>query len=145
MKIRVSPITPKAVGSLRKLLEEALRDGEPFPSEFVERLRGAVTSGVLEILVASVADRTVGVAVVAYRPSISAAADFASVEEVHVLPGERGKGVGRALLEAVERQCTARGVSYIEAQTDDEAMAFYTACGYEEEPDVRVMSRSAAL
>ena len=95
MKIRVSPITPKAVGSLRKLLEEALRDGEPFPSEFVERLRGAVTSGVLEILVASVADRTVGVAVVAYRPSISAAADFASVEEVHVLPGERGKGVGR--------------------------------------------------
>jgi hypothetical protein len=40
----------------------------------------------------------------------------------------------------------ARGVSYVEAQVEDEeAAAFYAALGYEEEPGVCVYSRSYIL
>ena len=57
----------------------------------------------------------------------------------------RRRGVGRALLGAVEDLCRARGVSYVEVQTDSQAALFYEASGYETEADVRVLSRSYAL
>ena len=126
-------------------LEEALRDGESLPNEFLERLRGTVAAGGLEVLAASAAGRTVGVAVVAYRPSMSAAADFASIEELYVRHEHQRQGVGRALLEAVEERCVDRGVSYVEVQTDGEAEPFYAALGYGEEPEVKVMFRAYAL
>jgi hypothetical protein len=50
------------------------------------------------------------------------------------------------MLELVGRSCAARGVSYVEALVEDEqAAAFYAASGYEEEPGVRVFSRSYVL
>jgi GNAT superfamily N-acetyltransferase len=90
--------------------------------------------------------RVVGVAVLAYRLSVSAAGLFASIEDLYVEPEPRRRGVGRALLETVGERCAARGVSYVEAQVEDEeAAAFYAAVGYEEEPGVRVFSRSYVL
>ncbi len=87
----------------------------------------------------------VGVAVLAFRLNLSAGASFASIEDLYVSPDARGRGAGRALLEAVEERCRARDVSYIEAQTDEEVAAFYEACGYEPETGVRVLSQSVAL
>jgi GNAT superfamily N-acetyltransferase len=83
--------------------------------------------------------------VLAFRPNVSAGASFASIEDLYVSPDARGRGAGRALLEAVEERCRARDVSYVEVQTDDEAAAFYGACGYEPEMGVRVLSRSVAF
>ncbi len=129
-----------------KLLEEYLRSGEPVPDDFTRTLRKAVEAGELEVLAARAEERMVGVAVLAYRLSISAAGLFASIEDLYVRPDERRRGVGRALLEAVENRCTARGVSYVEAQVEDEdAAAFYTALGYEPEAEVRVFSRSVGF
>lgn len=143
--IEVSLVLDGEITAPLKLLEDALRDGEPLSDEFVGRLRGAVASGGLEVLAARAGGRTVGVAVVVYRPNVSVAADFASVEELHVRPGERRLGIGRALLEAIEARIPARGISYVEVQTDDEAAEFYAACGYEEETDVRVLSKSLVI
>ena len=128
-----------------RVLEEALRGGEPVPPPFTGRLARAVEGGDLEILAARAEDLVVGVAVLAFRPGISAGADFASVEEVYVKPEERRRGVGRALLEAVEGRCRRRGVSYVEVQTDDEASPFYEALGFAPEEGVRVLSHSRAL
>lgn len=89
--------------------------------------------------------RFVGVALLAFRPSVALGGDFASVEEVYVEPEARRCGVGRALLEAVEERCGARGVSYVEVQTDEEAAPFYEALGYELETGVRVLSRCHVL
>lgn len=83
-----------------------------------------------------------GVVVAAYRPSVSAGGLFASVEELQVRTGSRGRGVGRALLAAVEERCIARGISYVEVQTDEEAAAFYAAADFEREAEVLVMSRA---
>lgn len=129
-----------------QLLEASLRDGEPVSEDFARRLREAIDRGEFEVLAAHVEDSVVGVAVLAYRLSVSADALFASIEDLHVEPDARRRGVGTALLEAVERSCAARGVSYVEALVEDEeAAAFYGASGYEEEPGVRVFSRSYVL
>ena len=128
------------------LLEEALREGEPVPNLFAEGLRGAVGSGSLEMLVArEAAGPAVGVALLSLRLNVSAGGQFAAIEELHVKPGARRRGVGRALLAAVEERCAARGVSYVEVQTDDEAAAFYEASGYEREEGVIVLSRALPL
>ncbi len=128
------------------LLEESLRGGEPVPAAFTERLRRAVATGEIEVLTARAEGRMVGVAVLAYRLSVSAGGLFASIEDLYVRPEARRGGVGRVLLEAVGKRCTARGISYVEAQAEDaEAAVFYAACGYETEGDVRVLSKSYAL
>jgi GNAT superfamily N-acetyltransferase len=129
-----------------RLLEGFLREGEPVPESFARRLRQAVEAGELEVLAARAEGRMVGVAVLAYRISISAGGLFASVEDLYVESDARRRGVGRALLEAVGERCAARGVSYVEAQVEDEeAAAFYAALGYEEELGVGVFSRSYVL
>ena len=144
--IEVSPVRGTELVEPVKLLRESLRSGEPVPDTFAKTLRGAVEAGELEVLVASAGGRMVGVAVLAYRLSISAAGLFASVEDLYVRPNERRKGVGGALLEAAGNRCTARGVSYVEAQVEDRgAAAFYAALGYEPEAEVRVFSRSYSL
>ena len=145
MNILVTSVAPEDLGSLRGFLEEASREGELLPEEFVGRLRASVASEAMEIMAASIDGRTVGVVVVAYRPNISVAADFASIEELYVHPGARGRGIGRALLDAVGERCVDLGVSYVEVQTDDEASGFYAALGYEEEVGVRVMSQSLMI
>jgi aminoglycoside 6'-N-acetyltransferase I len=144
--VEVTSATGTKLAEPLRLLEGSLRDGEPVPEDFARRLREAVESGDLEVVAASSEGRVVGVAVLAYRLSVSAGGLFASIEDLYVEPDARRRGVGRALLEAVGERCTARGVSYVEAQVEErEAAAFYAASGYEEEPGVRVFSRSYVL
>jgi GNAT superfamily N-acetyltransferase len=144
--IEVVPTCRAELAEPLRLLGESLREGEPVPEDFMETLREAVETGAVEVLAARAEGRVVGVAVLAYRLSISAAGLFASIEDLYVRPDARRQGIGRALLEAVEERCASRGVSYVEAQVEDEgAAAFYAALGYEEEPGVRVFSRSYVL
>jgi aminoglycoside 6'-N-acetyltransferase I len=144
--LEVSPVGGPDLAEPLRLLEASLRDGEPVSEDLVRRLREAIERGDFEVLAARTEGRVVGVAVLAYRLSVSADGLFASIEDLHVEPDARRRGVGRALLEAVERSCAARGVSYVEALVEDEAAAaFYGASGYEEEPGVRLFSRSYVL
>lgn len=104
-------------------------------------------SGVAEVLVARdpASEEIAGVALVGYRLNLASGGRFASFEELHVAPEYRGRGVGRALLAEVERRCAARGISYIEAQIISESVDFFLAAGYEEEEDLKVLSRSIAF
>ena len=141
--IEAVPVRGSELAEPLRLLEESLRNGEFVPGVFANMLWEAVEAGELEVLAARAEGRVVGVAVLAYRLSISAAGLFASIEDLYVRPDERRRGVGRTLLEAVEERCVCRGVSYVEAQVEDEeAAAFYAALGYEPVPGVRVFSRS---
>lgn len=116
------------------------------PEAFADLLAEAIERGELEVLTATAGERAVGVAILAYRLNVAAGARFASIEDIYVSPGVRRRGVGRALIGAVQRRCKARSVSYVEVQVEDEsAEAFYAACGYEREPDVQVMSTSYVL
>lgn len=130
-----------------RLLEAELREGEPLPEEFVAALAEEVRSGATEVLVAREpgSEDIAGVALVCYRLNLASGERFASFEELHVAPEYRKRGVGRALLAEVERRCSARDISYIEAQIIEESADFFLAAGYEEEPDLRVLSRSIAF
>ncbi len=144
--IKVSLVRGFELTKPAELFAEYHRGGEPVPEDFVKTLREAVEAGELEVLAARVEGRIVGVAVLAYRLSISASGLFASIEDLYVRPHERRRGAGRALLETVEKRCTARGVSYVEAQVEDNgAAAFYSTLGYEPEGEVRVFSRSLSF
>jgi GNAT superfamily N-acetyltransferase len=127
------------------ILEESLRDGEPVPEGLAEILRRSVEAGDIEVLAARTRDQILGVAVLAYRPNISAGGLFASIEDLHVRPEARRQGVGQALLSAADERCAAHGISYVEVQVEDQvAGSFYTACGYGPE-GVRVLSRSLPI
>jgi GNAT superfamily N-acetyltransferase len=144
--IKVASVPETGLDEPLAMLDEALRDGEPLPAAFVERFRGSVRAGKLEVLAAQVGDRVVGVAVLAYCLSVSAGGLFASIEDVYVHPEARRRGVGRALFDAVGELCEARGISYVEAQVEEGgAEAFYAALGYEREPGVQVLSKSLAI
>ncbi len=144
--IEVAPVPETGLAEPLALLEESLRDGESVLAAFAQRLRRAVEAGDVEILAACAQDRVVGVAVLAYRLGVSIGGLFASIEDFYVRPEARRQGVGRALLEAIDERCSARGISYVEAQVEeDEAEAFYAALGYEPEPGVRVLSKSLAI
>ena len=146
-RIEARPVAPHELAEPLSLLEEFLREGEPVPPPLAGQVAQAVETGDIEVLAARTEPnvRPVGVAVLAFLPSVSAGALFASIEDLYVSPAARGRGAGRALLEAVEERCRARGVSYVEVQTDEEAALFYEASGYEPEPGVRVLSRSHYL
>jgi GNAT superfamily N-acetyltransferase len=142
--VEVAP--PTGLSEPLALLEEALRDGDPVPEDFVDCLRKAVETGDLEVLAARSEDQILGVALLAYRLNVSAGERFASVEDLYVRPEARRRGVGRALLEAVDELCAERGISYVEAQVEEkEAEQFYAALHYEPEAGVRVLSRSLPI
>lgn len=139
-------VSADGLGAPLELLEEALRDGHPLPEAFVRRLGAEIERGNLDVITAWRGAVVVGVAVISYRLNISAGSPFAGIEDLYVRPDARRQGVGRTLLEATAERCAAREISYVEAQVkSDEAMAFYSAVGYEEENGVRVFSRSYAL
>ena len=128
------------------LLEASLREGEPVPEAFAEKLRKSVETGDIDVLVASSEGQILGVAVLAYRPNIPAGALFASIEDLYVRPDARRQGVGTALLTAANERCAARQISYVEVQVEDEAAGlFYASLGYELEAGTRVLSRSLPL
>lgn len=128
------------------LLEKSMRGGEPLPPGFAGLLGEEVERGNIVVLAAYLDGAVLGVAVLAFRPSISVAGRFASIEELYVEPKARRRGVGQALLEAVQEQCAVNGVSYVEVQsTDEDAVRFYRASGYDVESEVRTLSRSVAL
>jgi GNAT superfamily N-acetyltransferase len=142
----VEVVLPTGLAEPLALLEEALRDGDPVPEDFADRLRKAVEAGDVEVLAARAEDQLLGVALLVYRLNVSAGGLFASVEELYVRPEARRRGVGHALLQAADERCEKRGVSYVEAQVEEkEAVLFYAAVGYKPETGVRVLSRSLPI
>lgn len=144
--VEIAPVPATGLGSALALLDEALRDGDPLPEDFADRLRKAVEAGDVEVLAARAEEQMLGVVVLAYRLNVSAGGRFASIEDLHVRQEARRQGVGHALLAAAHERCTKHNISYVEAQVEDAAAeTFYAALGYEPETGVRVLSRSLAM
>ena len=138
-------VTP-ALAEPLSLLEASLRGGEPVPEAFAEKLRKSVETADIDVLAARSEGRILGVVVLAYRPNIPAGTLFASIEDLYVRPEARRQGVGTALLEAANERCSARRISYVEVQVEDEASgSFYQTLGYGPEAGVRVLSRSLPI
>jgi ribosomal protein S18 acetylase RimI-like enzyme len=101
----------------------------------VEKLTGRagelIAAG--EITVLLVGEPPVGLAQVRLFPSIWSDGPEAYLEELYVAPQHRGKGLGRALLDATIAHAREAGASYLELNTSEDdtaALGLYESAGF---------------
>jgi ribosomal protein S18 acetylase RimI-like enzyme len=82
-----------------------------------------------------------GLAVLRFRPGIYSSAPECYLAELYVVPDDRGRGIGRALMEAALDLARTRGAEYIDlgtSEADVAARALYESLGFSNrggEPD----------
>ena len=84
------------------------------------------------VLLAFAGDRPVGVAVCFFGFSTFAARPLLNIHDLAVVPGMRGKGIGRSLLEAAEAKAVSRGCCKLtlEVRDDNRARGLYERYGF---------------
>jgi len=103
----------------------------PGPRVLASRLRRLLSGEHGVVLLTG--DPASAVAVVTLRPSLSYDGPVAVLDELYVVPGLRGRGIGSALLAATETAVRQRGGELLEINVDDDdsgARRFYERHGY---------------
>jgi ribosomal protein S18 acetylase RimI-like enzyme len=106
---------------------------EPTPAAEViaERAAPLIASGEVTVLFGG--DGPDGFAELRFRPSLYTGALDAYLEELYVVPERRGRGLGRALLEAAMDYARERGAARIDLGTSEDdtaALALYESAGF---------------
>ncbi len=107
---------------------------EPTPgveplTEYVRRLLAA---GEMTVLLAGGA-RADGLSLIRFRTCVWTGGPEAHLQELYVVPALRGRGIGRALLEATmaaAREAGATGIDLNTGATDTAARALYQSAGF---------------
>jgi ribosomal protein S18 acetylase RimI-like enzyme len=105
-------------------------DYTPGVPALTERLGELLGQGAIVVLLAG--DPPTGFALFRLRPSLWAKAGDAYLEELYVIPEQRRKGIGRALLEAsieAAREASANHFDLTTGETDLEARGLYESQG----------------
>jgi len=74
-----------------------------------------------------------GISLLRLRTSVWTGEPEAYLQELYVVPARRGRGIGRALLEATmatAREAGATGIDLNTGETDTAARALYESCGF---------------
>ena len=103
----------------------------PGPERLATRMRGLLEEGQTAVLLDGAADE--GLAVLRLRPAIWTEGLECYLAELYVAPERRGRGVGRALLEAAIALARSRGATYMDLCTSEEdvaARALYESLGF---------------
>jgi ribosomal protein S18 acetylase RimI-like enzyme len=107
----------------------------PAPQQLAARLAGLIGDGVVTVLLAREHETgaAVGVAVLRVQPSVWSTAQEAYLAELYVVPGQRGRGYGRALITEAIRVAREQGADYafvITSEEDRLAQRLYEAAGF---------------
>ena len=113
---------------------DPMGDGKPLTAE----VRSALIPGLRQhpttlIFLAYQGDAALGIAVCFLGFSTFAAKPLINIHDLAVLPGYRGLGIGRQLLEAVERKARALGCCKLTLEVlehNDRARRVYEAAGF---------------
>lgn len=103
-----------------------------------DRLRALLARGDNRLLLAG--DGPDGLALLSFRPTIWTAGPAALVEELYVVPDLRGRGIGRALMDAAIDLARDAGAGWVELTTgesDREARSLYESLGFTNVEDSR--------
>jgi ribosomal protein S18 acetylase RimI-like enzyme len=106
--------------------------GWPMPpvEEMTPRIGELIEAG--EALMLLVGEE-LGIAVLRLRESLWSHSRVAYLEELYVVPGRRGEGLGRALMETAMQAARGAGAETMElgtSTTDTAARALYESCGF---------------
>jgi ribosomal protein S18 acetylase RimI-like enzyme len=107
--------------------------GETTPSAGLIADRAAPLIESREVTVLFVGEGPDGFAQLRFRPSLYTGALDAYLEELYVVPERRGRGLGRALLEAAMDHARERGAARMDLNTsvdDAAALALYESSGF---------------
>jgi ribosomal protein S18 acetylase RimI-like enzyme len=124
-----------AAGRLLHAFNTEYDEPAPPPDELAARLAELVDGGQVIVLLARVADtgEPVGVAVMRLAPSIWSRGQEAYLAELYVVPGRRGQGYGRELMDEFLRTCRESGADYalvVTSEEDVQAQRLYEAAGF---------------
>ncbi|MGC1166289.1 MAG: GNAT family N-acetyltransferase [Solirubrobacterales bacterium] len=121
-------------GAIARLLHDFNSEfAEPTPgvealTEYSRQLLGA---GEMTVLLAGAGPD--GISLLRFRDSVWTGGPEAYLQELYVVPALRGRGIGRALLEATmeaAREAGATGIDLNTGTTDTAARALYESCGF---------------
>jgi ribosomal protein S18 acetylase RimI-like enzyme len=133
---QVRRATPGDAGTVARLLHDfQLEFDEPSPGveALTERYEELIRNRDMTVLLAG--NGPDGFAQIRYRPWVYSAGPNAHsyLEELYVVPGLRGNGIGRALLEAAMEMARGEGATHMELGTsedDEAARALYESSGF---------------
>jgi ribosomal protein S18 acetylase RimI-like enzyme len=103
----------------------------PTPAALAERLRQLIEAGDTLVLLAG--DGPDGLAVLRLRAAIWSSGLECYLAELYVTPASRGRGLGRALMEAALREARARGSDTMDIGVDEPDLAarrLYESLGF---------------
>jgi ribosomal protein S18 acetylase RimI-like enzyme len=101
----------------------------PGPEVLAGRIRGMIADDSATFLVTG----TIGVAVLRFRPSFWTGGETVYLEELYIVPDARGRGQGRALLDAAVTYARTRGATSMEIgvdEPDEAAIRLYESAGF---------------
>jgi ribosomal protein S18 acetylase RimI-like enzyme len=126
-----SPADAHAFGRLLCAFNTEFGEATPDAKVIAERAAPLIESGEVTVLFAG--EGPDGFAQLRFRPSLYTGALDAHLEELYVVPELRGRGLGRALLEAGMEHARERGATRIDlgtSETDVAARALYERAGF---------------
>lgn len=106
-------------------------DPTPGPDRLAERIRQLLDGGDTAVLLAGAGPD--GLAVLRFRPALWSEALECYLAELYVVPAARGRGLGRALMNAAIDFARDEGADYMDlgtAETDVAARALYESLGF---------------
>jgi ribosomal protein S18 acetylase RimI-like enzyme len=119
------------LGSLLHAFNVEFGESTPAADVIAERAAPLIESRELTVLFGGGGPD--GFAVLRFRPSLYTGELDAYLEELYVVPERRGRGLGRALLEAVMGHAKERGAAHIDLGTSEDdvaARALYESAGF---------------
>jgi ribosomal protein S18 acetylase RimI-like enzyme len=140
---RADPADAEIVARLLHDFNTEFGEFTPGPEVLAERIRELLSAGQILVLIAG--DPPDGLALLRFRPSLWSDTLDCYLEELYVVPERRGRGIGRALLEAAMEAAREEGAAHIDLGTSEDdtaARALYERLGFtnrESKPDGPVM------
>jgi ribosomal protein S18 acetylase RimI-like enzyme len=127
---RAEPADAEAIGRLLHDFNREFDEPTPSPQALAERIRELLGGDTVVLLGGTGPD---GLAVLRFRPSIWSRALECYLAELYVVPAKRGRGLGRALMEAAMDAARAEGADYMDLGTGEDdvaARALYESLGF---------------
>jgi ribosomal protein S18 acetylase RimI-like enzyme len=126
-----SPADAEAIGRLLHDFNTEFEEPTPGPERLAERIRRMLAEGDTIVLLGGTGPE--GVAVLRFRAAIWSDAPESYLAELYVAPASRGRGLGRALLEAAIEAARARGSDHMDLGTSEDdiaARSLYESLGF---------------
>jgi ribosomal protein S18 acetylase RimI-like enzyme len=133
-EIHVRQATAEDAATIARLLHDFnLEFSEPSPGvePLTHKVEQLLEAGEIVVLLSGAAPD--GLALLRFRPALWSEGLEAYLQELYVVPAERGQGIGRALLEhTIEfaRAAGADGIDLNTGETDTAARALYESMGF---------------